>query len=78
MVVPRLAFDVAAHGLADSPARLWSNTAVAIPEDLAGRRYRDALTGENRLVEEALDLASATGWLVTLISEKKSGEEQGQ
>ena len=78
VVVPRLAFDVAAHGLADSPARLWSNTAVAIPEDLAGRRYRDALTGENRLVEEALDLASATGWLVTLISEKKSGEEQGQ
>lgn len=78
VVVPRLAFDVAAHGLADSPARLWGNTAVAIPEALAGRRYRDALTGENRLVEETLDLASATGWLVTLISEKKSGEEQGQ
>ena len=75
VVVPRLAFDVAAHGLADSPARLWGNTAVAIPEDLAGRRYRDALTGENRLVEEALDLASETGWLVTLISEKKSREE---
>lgn len=75
VVVPRLAFDVAAHGLADSPARLWGNTAVAIPEDLAGRHYRDALTGENRLVEEALDLASATGWLVTLISEKKSREE---
>lgn len=75
VVVPRLAFDVAAHGLADSPVRLWGNTAVAIPEDLAGRHYRDALTGENRLVEEALDLASATGWLVTLISEKKSREE---
>ncbi|EML2677313.1 TPA: malto-oligosyltrehalose synthase [Klebsiella michiganensis] len=75
VVVPRLAFDVAAHGLADSPARLWGNTAVAIPEDLAGRHYRDALTGENRLVQEALDLASATGWLVTLISEKKSREE---
>lgn len=78
VVVPRLAFDVAAHGLADSPVRLWGNSAVAIPEALAGRSYRDALTGENRLVEEALDLASATGWLVTLISEKKSGEEQGQ
>ncbi|MBG2632568.1 malto-oligosyltrehalose synthase [Klebsiella michiganensis] len=78
VVVPRLAFDVAAHGLTDSPVRLWGNTAVAIPEALAGRRYRDALTGEKRLVEEALDLASATGWLVTLISEKKSGEEQGQ
>ena len=75
VVVPRLAFDVAAHGLADSPVRLWGNSAVAIPEDLAGRHYRDALTGENRLVEEALDLASATGWLVTLISEKKSREE---
>ena len=49
MVVPRLAFDVAAHGLADSPVRLWGNTAVAIPEDLAGRHYRDALTGETVL-----------------------------
>lgn len=74
VVVPRLVFDVAAHGLVESSAQLWGETAVSLPEDLAGRRYCDALTGESRLVEETLDLASATGWLLTLISEKERGE----
>ena len=74
VVVPRLAFDVAAHGLAESSARLWGNTAVTIPDDLAGKRFRDVFSGESRLVETSLELASTSGWLLTLISAELRGE----
>ena len=74
MVVPRLAFDVAAHGLAESSARLWGNTAVTIPDVLAGKRFRDVFSGESRLVETSLELASTSGWLLTLISAELRGE----
>lgn len=74
VVVPRLVFDVAAYGLAEPSAEVWGNTMVTLLGDLAGKRYRDAFTGEERLLEEALDLTSATGWLVTLISDEERGE----
>ncbi len=74
VVVPRLVFDVAAHGLSESSAKLWGNTAVSIPEELAGRYFHDVFTGEGRLLEEALDLTTEAGWLLTLISGEESGE----
>jgi (1->4)-alpha-D-glucan 1-alpha-D-glucosylmutase len=41
--VPRLVFGHDNH-------QLWVNTTVAIPDELAGKRYRDLFSGESRIL----------------------------
>lgn len=62
VAVPRLVFDVTDN------AALWANTTVAIPQELAGKHYRDLFTGERRLLPETLDLTSEKGCLLVLLT----------
>lgn len=62
VAVPRLVFDVTDN------ATLWANTTVAIPQELAGKHYRDLFTGERRRLPETLDLTSAKGCLLVLLT----------
>ncbi|MBN4832662.1 malto-oligosyltrehalose synthase [Enterobacter hormaechei] len=62
VAVPRLVFDVTDN------ATLWANTTVAIPQELAGKRYRDLFTGERRRLPETLDLTSEKGCLLVLLT----------
>ncbi|HHW4004899.1 TPA: malto-oligosyltrehalose synthase [Enterobacter hormaechei] len=62
VAVPRLVFDVTDN------AMLWANTTVAIPQELAGKHYRDLFTGERRLLPETLDLTSEKGCLLVLLT----------
>ncbi|EKS6648401.1 malto-oligosyltrehalose synthase [Enterobacter hormaechei] len=62
VAVPRLVFDVTDN------ATLWANTTVAIPQELAGKRYRDLFTGERRRLAETLDLTSEKGCLLVLLT----------
>src|SRR5690606_27679497 len=62
VAVPRLVFDVTDN------AMLWANTTVAIPQELAGKHYRDLFTGERRLLPETLDLTSEKGCLLVLVT----------
>lgn len=62
VAVPRLAFDVTDN------ATLWANTTVAIPQELAGKHYRDLFTGERRRLPETLDLTSEKGCLLVLLT----------
>ena len=62
VAVPRLVFDVTDNAL------LWANTIVAIPQELAGKHYRDLFTGERRLLPETLDLTSEKGCLLVLLT----------
>lgn len=62
VAVPRLVFNVTAN------EKLWTNTTVALPAELAGKRYRDLFTGESRLLQDTLDLTSETGCLVVLLT----------
>lgn len=62
VAVPRLVFDVTTH------EALWANTTIAIPDALAGKRYRDLFTGESRVLQETLDVTSETGCLMVLLT----------
>ena len=62
VAVPRLVFDVTDN------AMLWANTTVAIPQELAGKYYRDLFTGKRRLLPETLDLTSEKGCLLVLLT----------
>ncbi|MEI9481341.1 malto-oligosyltrehalose synthase [Enterobacter cancerogenus] len=62
VAVPRLVFNVTAN------EKLWINTTVALPAELAGKRYRDLFTGESRLLQDTLDLSSETGCLVVQLT----------
>ena len=62
VAVPRRVFDVTDN------ATLWANTTVAIPQELAGKRYRDLFTGERRRLPETLDLTSEKGCLLVLLT----------
>lgn len=62
VAVPRLVFDVTTH------EALWANTTIAIPDALAGKRYRDSFTGESRVLQETLDVTSETGCLMVLLT----------
>ncbi|MTH46035.1 malto-oligosyltrehalose synthase [Intestinirhabdus alba] len=58
VIAPRLVFghlDDAQRG------KLWRQTAVALPERLAGRRYRDLFSGETLEVSDALMLDTLPG-----------------
>ena len=60
--MPRLVFDITCHD------RLWVNTTVAIPAELAGKRYRDLFSGESRILQETLDLTSEKGCVLVLLT----------
>jgi len=62
VAVPRLVFDVTDN------ATLWANTTVAIPQELAGKHYRDLFTGGRRRLPETLDLTSEKGCLLVLLT----------
>lgn len=62
VAVPRLAFGV------NNNEKLWVNTTLAIPQELAGKRYRDLFTGESRVLHETLDLTSEKGCLLVLLT----------
>ena len=62
VAVPRLVF-----GVTDNRT-LWGNTTVAIPEALAGKRYRDLFSGESRMLQETLDLTSEKGCVLVLLT----------
>lgn len=62
VAVPRLAFGV------NDNEKLWVNTTLAIPQELAGKRYRDLFTGESRVLHETLDLTSEKGCLLVLLT----------
>ncbi|WP_339025833.1 malto-oligosyltrehalose synthase [Leclercia pneumoniae] len=55
VVAPRLVFAAASY----TGAALWPETSVALPEPLAGRRYRDLFTEEVFALNDTLELASA-------------------
>ncbi|MFQ3392087.1 malto-oligosyltrehalose synthase [Enterobacter mori] len=62
VAVPRLVFTVTGN------EKLWVNTAVAIPEELVGKRYRDVFSGESRVLQETLDLTSEKGCVLVLLT----------
>ncbi|HAS1787580.1 TPA: malto-oligosyltrehalose synthase [Enterobacter cloacae] len=62
VAVPRLTFGV------NDNEKLWVNTTLAIPQELAGKRYRDLFTGESRVLHETLDLTSEKGCLLVLLT----------
>ncbi|WP_448667943.1 malto-oligosyltrehalose synthase [Enterobacter mori] len=62
VAVPRLVFGVTGN------ETLWVNTRVAIPDELAGKRYRDLFSGESRLLQETLDLTSEKGCVLVLLT----------
>lgn len=62
VAVPRLAFGV------NDNETLWVNTTLAIPQELAGKRYRDLFTGESRVLHETLDLTSEKGCMLVLLT----------
>lgn len=62
VAVPRLVFGVTGN------ETLWVNTTVAIPDELAGKRYRDLFSGESRLLQETLDLTSEKGCVLVLLT----------
>ncbi|KUQ86511.1 MULTISPECIES: malto-oligosyltrehalose synthase [Enterobacter cloacae complex] len=62
VAVPRLVFDVSGND------KLWVNTTVAIPEELAGKRYRDLFSGESRILQETLDLTPEKGCVLVLLT----------
>lgn len=62
VAVPRLVFDAA------NPEQLWANTAVTLPDELVGKRYRDVFSGDSRVLQETLDLTSEKGCLLVLLT----------
>jgi len=62
VAVPRLVF-----GITDNH-QLWVNTMVAIPDELAGKRYRDLFSGESRILQKTLDLTSEKGCVLVLLT----------
>ena len=62
VAVPRLVF-----GVTDNH-QLWVNTTVAIPDELAGKRYRDLFSGESRILQKTLDLTSEKGCVLVLLT----------
>ncbi|MFV7529003.1 malto-oligosyltrehalose synthase [Enterobacter mori] len=62
VAVPRLVFTVTGN------EKLWVNTAVDIPEELVGKRYRDVFSGESRVLQETLDLTSEKGCVLVLLT----------
>ena len=63
VIVPRLVFAAASH----TGNTLWAQTSIALPDALAGRRYRDLFSGEELQLSDNLDLASAQWcWRVLL------------
>lgn len=63
VIVPRLVFAAASH----TGNTLWAQTSIALPDSLAGRRYRDLFSGEELQLGDNLDLASAQWcWRVLL------------
>ncbi|MEF2070523.1 malto-oligosyltrehalose synthase [Consotaella aegiceratis] len=57
VLAPRFCLSLL-HG-ADGPLPVdgrWSGTLVRVPEELAGRRYRDVLSGEEHTLDETIDL----------------------
>ena len=62
VAVPRLVF-----GITDNH-QLWVNTTVAIPDELAGKRYRDLFSGESRILQKTLDLTSEKGCVLVLLT----------
>lgn len=72
VIAPRLTF----HALAETSGRslvgdFWADTRVSLPENLAGRRYKNAMTGRFVDLDDAVDLAaSLTDYpFVVLVSE---------
>ncbi len=54
VIAPRLVFNAPSL----SGAALWPETSVALPENLAGRRYRDLFSNEEIELDDNIDLAS--------------------
>ncbi len=46
IIAPRLSFDAQQADLAPPSISGWADTAIDLPEALAGRRYRDILSGQ--------------------------------
>jgi len=54
VIAPRLVFNATSL----TGAALWPETSVALPEKLAGRRYRDLFSNEEVQLDDNIDLAS--------------------
>lgn len=70
VAVPRLVFDIAAQKLPVAYEKLWADTALSLPESLAGRRYRDAFSGESRVLKESMKFNAVNACLLVLIADK--------
>jgi len=57
VIAPRLALRLPD----DADAAWFTDTTIALPEALAGRRYRNILSGEIISLEERIDLTNTTG-----------------
>ncbi|HFZ8993456.1 TPA: malto-oligosyltrehalose synthase [Citrobacter freundii] len=68
VAVPRLTFDVTGENLTSSFAKLWLNTSVALPEELAGKTYRNLFTRQRARLSETLDLSTQTGCMMILLT----------
>lgn len=61
VIVPRLAFSALRNGQDLSHSDLWAETAIALPDALANRRYRDLLSGNAISLTENLNAQVVAG-----------------
>ncbi|WP_130835625.1 malto-oligosyltrehalose synthase [[Erwinia] mediterraneensis] len=67
VILPRLVSH-ALHGNLPLPqAELWEETAIALPDQLANRRYRDVLTGEEISLSGEINGGSVKSYLSVII-----------
>ena len=69
VVTPRLVFSSDEQDLTLSNRQRFADTKIALNGGLAHRQYRDLLSGETREAGDWLDLSSATGHPLVLLSE---------
>ncbi|WP_338563887.1 malto-oligosyltrehalose synthase [Erwinia sp. E_sp_B01_3] len=56
VIVPRLVFGLLNETFCETPTTLWNGTEIVLPERLANRRYRDVITGEERVLTNRITL----------------------
>ncbi len=63
VVVPRLVAGLLGEGEGPPIGAIWGDTSLALPDELAGGRYTDVLTGQSLAGERTLPLAGLLGRL---------------
>ncbi|MCX0500252.1 malto-oligosyltrehalose synthase [Erwinia billingiae] len=56
VILPRLVFALVGESLSAGPKQYWDNAVINLPPELAQRRYRDVLTGEEHFLTARFNL----------------------